>query len=941
MTTSRGQPTARASRPGRAVEAGRDGPWRVVGRPRPQPLVTEEAGGDAGLPIDTEAARAKLETRARAARRRRKLEKEAAASLRWALFLWASAGFAWAALVTLAYKVAKDHLPFALALSAALTLLLGAPVASSIPVYDCEHPATTYRAINLHEPHDCPDPETDYLDPVTRTLHVLQVDHRVPVQGYKCHVVVNKEVTRCGFNSITYGAQWPTWNEVKELTPKECRLAMKTGKVIISGREIAVEVGKKVDVSFYSHGSVDRNGNCETEDFVSGGAYFEHSYERTFIEIHVDKIRGSHDTQTGEVTFNNGVRAPFNDEVLRDAFVGTIVWDAKEPNCSATVSQIYLGKAEVHYHRATLEGNGKGSALHAALSDHDPLNAVVMVKSGSQFAGLVLQQPLHLCDRRCYSTHIQGIAVCLLRDQEQPLPRTAFKSSFQQDQVGLQTQLSHLHISTNMRMYDRFELVQNDLCSLERTVLHTKLQALSGASNDYSLVDILGKGHHVFSMGTVAYVASCIAVEAQKADFQNCTKEIPVRVGNKTRFADPFTYILTDFPTVLPCSDLTPVRWYIAGKWYCATPKTQECRAPEKLNLTVHTYEPLGDLTEGLGKDIYSDSQKDQHLALMRTLQARDPILNSGANQAVIGATYDSAGVLRLGPTLSEMDISNLHDLFLGYLFPWIPKVASIWHWITGLILVVAILKLIIGGVLRVYTIYRERGMGWWVVGALWGTAFTILRTPFTIAQAAVDAAVAPLDDHPDQDGPGGHGGAGQGVAVMGLAPGAAVVKPLPPAYQADPVKPAASAYAAARGPDLNSDLPDSDIRLPGAPRRHHHATAPSAASFPRNSTRGSLMIPDMPPQMELLPRLPRQSATAADEAKAEAAAARAAARGAAERAKSCQAAGPKREEEGRQGAAAALSDDDESPKVGPGEEEQSRQAFIRFCTGGSRVEYE
>ncbi len=83
----------------------------------------------------------------------------------------------------------------------------------------------------------------------------------------------------------------------------------------------------------------------------------------------MDKIRGSHDTQTGKVTFNNGVRlrAPFKDEVLRDAFVGTIVWDAKEPNCSATVSQIYLGKAEVHYHRATLEAKGKGNALHAAL----------------------------------------------------------------------------------------------------------------------------------------------------------------------------------------------------------------------------------------------------------------------------------------------------------------------------------------------------------------------------------------------------------------------------------------------------------------------------------------------------------------------------------------------------------------------------------------------
>ncbi len=149
------------------------------------------------------AGRGKLETRARAARRQRKLEKEAAASLRRALLLWALAGFAWVALVTLVYKVVKEKLPFTLVLVMTVTLLVGAPVASSIPVYDCEHPATTYRAINLHEPHDCPDPETEYLDPILRTLHILQVNHRFPVQGYKCHVVVNKEVTRCSFNFIT------------------------------------------------------------------------------------------------------------------------------------------------------------------------------------------------------------------------------------------------------------------------------------------------------------------------------------------------------------------------------------------------------------------------------------------------------------------------------------------------------------------------------------------------------------------------------------------------------------------------------------------------------------------------------------------------------------------------------------------------------------------
>ena len=100
-----------------------------------------------------------------------------------------------------------------------------------------------------------------------------------------------------------------------------------------------------------------------------------------------------------------------------------------------------------------------------------------------------------------------------------------------------------------------------------------------------------------------------------------------------------------------------------------------------------------------------------------------------------------------------------------------------------------------------VYTIYRERGLGWWMIGALWGTAFAILRTPFTVAQATA----APFDDHQDQGGHGGHGGAGPDAAVMGLVPEAAGVKTLPPAYQADPAKPAASAYAATRGPDLNA----------------------------------------------------------------------------------------------------------------------------------------
>ena len=156
MTTGRCRPTTGGPRPGRAIDTGPDGPWRAVGRPRPQLPAAEEA-------TNTEAARAKTETKARAARRRRKLEKEASTSRCWYFVLWASAILAWAGLAATVCRAAKHYLTFSFAVVLAAATLSGSRMADAILVYDREHPATTYRTINLHEPHDSLDPETDYL----------------------------------------------------------------------------------------------------------------------------------------------------------------------------------------------------------------------------------------------------------------------------------------------------------------------------------------------------------------------------------------------------------------------------------------------------------------------------------------------------------------------------------------------------------------------------------------------------------------------------------------------------------------------------------------------------------------------------------------------------------------------------------------------------------
>ncbi len=639
----------------------------------------------------------------------------------------------------------------------AVALNYGVIGAAAITTYDCDHTGTTYEVLDLHEPRSCPDPERDFEEPETRNLHVLQTDSEVLVHGFQCQVTVTKEVTRCGFDSITYGHSWPVWEQNLELTPQECRNAVAASEITIEGRRYAVEKGVKKTESFFSRGHVDGEGNCKTADFVSGGLQFYDSYERTSLTILVRVIRGNYDMYSESVTFANGVRARYQDEILRDAFEGTIVWSARQPNCTETVSQVYLGVGEVHF-RTGAKGPLK------------PQGAIVMIgaERQQQYAGLALQGPTLLCGRHCFKTHIKGIAACLLRHGEEAIPSTSFKSTFQQKAAALQAQVGHLHIGTNLRAYARFEMVQTDLCETERKVLHGRLQALAGGHNKYSLVDLYGPGHEVIVMGAAVYVARCVPVEATKADFPNCTKEVPVKVGGVHRFADPITWVLQEFPTVTPCSDITPMRWRIGGNWYCATPHPHQCDSPGQLNLSVHTYIPLGDFTEGMGKNLYSPQQQAKHREFLRSFNSREPVLAKVAN-AASRSPVTTHGISYLGPPLTAVDLDKVRLSVLDYLFPIIPALGEAWNVVAGVLMFLYLGRLIIGCAIRIWVLYAERGCGCWLLGALWGTLFTILRAPVVVLKGAAKQ-LADIEHGEDMElmprapprGP--HGGDGSGV---------------------------------------------------------------------------------------------------------------------------------------------------------------------------------
>ena len=215
---------------------------------------------------------------------------------------------------------------------------------AAIPVFDCEAQGTTFKTLDLNEAKDCPDPDTDYHPKENATVQLLQTDTDIPVHGFRCHVTVNKVVQRCGFNSLTYASNFPVWEQTMEMTPQECRNAISTKKLVIEGRTYDIELGTRFATNFYSQGGTDRSGHCYTADFTSGGNWYEESFERTELTIDIQAIRGTHDLATGMVTFTNGLTANYKDEILRDAYVGVLVWSVTESACEASISQLYHGQ---------------------------------------------------------------------------------------------------------------------------------------------------------------------------------------------------------------------------------------------------------------------------------------------------------------------------------------------------------------------------------------------------------------------------------------------------------------------------------------------------------------------------------------------------------------------------------------------------------------------
>lgn len=596
--------------------------------------------------------------------------------------------------------------------------------AAGLTVYNCASDRIKTFPIDLTAPQTCPDPKETYEKPVNRTAQIFQMNTKEVITATQCVVTLSRDVSFCGLGHLTYSTVHPVWMETRQVTPKAC-LNMKRNRTFkFDGRTFKITPETDNRFTYYSHGSVDDHGYCETKDFIRNNKLYEDAYEHTTLTVRVANVIGTVDLAYGTVTFHNGLKERVAAQVLHDGIEGTLVWKEPKPTCTETLSHIYTGTVDIHQAK---EGTGYNDLV------------LVDAKVGDEeiFGGFSLRHPITVCGLQCFATQIDGIVCCVMRPLDKMLPKTAFKAQHDQLAADLKSQLGFLHVSNRLQTFQKLRELQSSMCLVDRRTLYNKLQALSGAQNGHALIDLLGRGHQVTVAGAVAYVTLCESTNVIRADWPNCTEEIPVQLGSKVKFADPITLVLQDYPTTRVCNEIAPIRWQIGHSWYCASPKVMPCEAPQQLNLTINKEIQMPELDKGIANGIFSRAQRDVFEKFLNDVPSRKAVVQDSVNRMTDEdgneGVMDTSGKFSIA--IPEMEVDKLVQAVgvrLSFLFQWFGELG---YYIFGCIFLATIMVSVFAAAFRMWQIFQVRGCGLWVFAGLWAATTHLALMPVAAAK--------------------------------------------------------------------------------------------------------------------------------------------------------------------------------------------------------------
>ncbi len=351
----------------------------------------------------------------------------------------------------------------------------------ALTVYDCDAPGTVLHMVSLLKPGACPDPKQDYAPPRKWDVQILQTRQRGWIKAQRCFVAKTSFVTRCGIDSLTYSTHITSWMETMAIEEETCRRAARTREIDLPNKNAKDRLEKWhrhwQTFSLFTNGWLQEEGWCGHKSFISGGKHFKKLYEQTVYDITLDTLKVEYDEYTDTIMIEGHVRGQLSQGYLHDDLLGSLVWDPKEQSSLDSISKVHTGLVDLY--------NYVPNKIEGTVTPTE--NSIVLLqkpgpKHMGQYAGMVLKAKIQKCGATCYDTHIEQTIICP-RAGGGALESVTWDAQFPMDKIAIHSQIGHAHLTTNMRMYERFAQVQQGLCELERKVLDNTLTDLRDSNS--------------------------------------------------------------------------------------------------------------------------------------------------------------------------------------------------------------------------------------------------------------------------------------------------------------------------------------------------------------------------------------------------------------------------------------------------------------------------
>jgi hypothetical protein len=489
--------------------------------------------------------------------------------------------------------------------------------------YDCSNRSNIVEAYSLLEPDACANMGKEGEVETTVYGEIVQIkqDRMIPI--FRCIVVETLISQYCGMFSAAGVTRYMRFRELKPIEAWECRQARRSGKIVINGRTLEGKIGATASHSMYLAGGLDDDSRCEVGIVtLTDGKALDGQAAQGLFEITLREEFARLNELTGSLTQISVVQAAAGDKSIVDSLEGTVVYNPMA--CPQTIVRLYRGMMKAYVNKTnTYEGS----------------TVVVEHQDKDQAAGLELAESFILCGHQAFRTHIKNIAVFIHKDDRMEVAQGRFTDKEGEgDLTRLESGMSFMQVRASMSMKEKLRQVRGAICVNQREIAHTRLEAIAGADNPYSLITIFGRGHLAIKAGDAVYVTRCSPVEVVPQSHRNCTEEIPVKVNGTDAFVDPISYVIKSAGSPIHCNDVAPPRYKVGGKWYCSYPELKECHDPEMPLVDKVRIDPVKVNDIGLGKSIYTKEQLEEFARFQDCQGTRKAYLAETAEMAYTGS---------------------------------------------------------------------------------------------------------------------------------------------------------------------------------------------------------------------------------------------------------------------------------------------------------------